>query len=790
MLTHARDSSGIADPPATTSRNGQHAHVGPATSAARTRHSLEWNVGPHAKIDVKPSSLIPAKVPGAVQLDWAAHEHQPPYWKGENFRTYRWIEDMFWTYEAKLDFTTLLDGARLFFVCEGIDYRFIVKLNGETLHTQEGMFTPVEIELTGKTSSGDTLTITVFPAPKSQAAHGSAATEHKNQADTWFAWDTLPTDNHTQANFSCKPAVSFGWDFHPRLIPLGIWKAAYLEVRPPAFLGKVSLDYNLGIDLETADLVLHAETDGPHDRTSGLRWTLLDPEGKVVFKEDGIFSETRRTIRRPALWWPHDHGAQPLYTSCVELLGNHGQVLDARRTRTGFRRARLVMAPGQWDWPMPSPTINQRSRPPMTFEINGRTVFAKGANWVSPEIFPGLLGADTYAAQLACVRGAHMNMLRLWGGAPVQKDEFYQQCDELGIMVWQDFPLSCNCYPDAPDYLRVLDQESRSIIAAIREHPSLVCWCGGNELFNSWSRMTDQSLPLRLLQSNCYQLDPSTPYLHTTPLEGVGHGSYVFRDPKTGVEAWAMFQQASYTAYCEFGCPGPAVLEAFREIIPEDELFPPRADGAWKAHHAFEAWMKTSHLYPDVLEHYFGPTENLEQLTERGHLLQSEGYKGLFEEVRRQKPVANIALCWCLNEPWPTAANNSLISWPTRPKPALAAVGEACRPLLASARVRKFQWDEGETFDPELFWLNDAAACPEPGPVHARIETPDGHVWPLTVWHGGPLADNANLAGPKLNWKLPNLGSPRFDLVLDALGQPDSSSRYTLLFGKPSRTAD
>ena len=722
-----------------------------------------------------------------MQLDWARNEGWPPFWQGENARDYRWMEDVFWTYEAKLEMTLPRDGSRLFFVCGGIDYQFVVKLNGETLHAQEGMFTPVEVELTGRVSPGDVLKITVFPAPKSQDPALQSDPERKLNPDGWFAWDSLPEDNHTQANSSCKPAVSYGWDFHPRLIPLGIWKDAFIEVRAATFLSRIEMSYRLSDDLQAADVALQAKINGPEDLCHGtvLRWTLLDPEGQVIFTLESVSPHIRQTINKPALWWPHDHGSQPLYTVRVELLNAQGATLEERPVRIGFRQVRLVMAPGQWEWPMPSPNINQRSRPPMTFEINGRTVFAKGANWVSPEIFPGLLNAETYAAQLACARGANMNMLRLWGGAPTQKEEFYRLCDEMGIMVWQDFPLSCNCYPDTPEYLRTLDQESRSIIAAIKDHPSLVCWCGGNELFNSWSRMTDQSLPLRLLQSNCYQLDPTTPYLHTTPLEGVGHGSYVFRDPRTGEEAWAMFQTASYSAYCEFGCPGPAVPAVFREIIPASELFPPRPEGAWKVHHAFAAWMKTSHLYPDVLEHYFGPAENLEQLAERGHLLQSEGYKGLFEEVRRQKPIANVALCWCLNEPWPAAANNSLISWPTRPKPALAAVGAACRPLLASARIRKFQWEEGDVFDPELFWLNDAAACSDPGPVYARIETPDGRTWHLLTWNSVPLADNTNFAGPKLNWMLPSLGSHRFDLVLAAPARPDCSSRYTLLFGRP-----
>jgi len=165
-----------------------------------------------------------------------------------------------------------------------------------------------------------------------------------------------------------------------------------------------------------------------------------------------------------------------------------------------------------------------------------------------------------------------------------------------------------------------------------------------------------------------------------------------------------------------------------------------------------------------VIEHYFGPIRTLDELVERGQLLQAEGYKGLYEEARRQKPTASMALCWCLNEPWPTAANLSLISWPARPKPALAAVADACRPLLASARIRKFAWIEGEAFDPELRWLYDGPTETFPGALEASVETTDGRRFPLLTWEGGPLASNRNLAGPKLHWVLPALGGERFTL--------------------------
>ncbi len=735
-----------------------------STSLQSKAIELSWQVGPHARREEEPERWIPAQVPGAVQLDCAQAANWPPYWQGDNFREYRWMEDSFWTYRATLVWPETPDaasGARLFFVCSGVDYQCAVSLDREVLHEQEGMFRPLEIELTGRARQGSEVRVTVFPAPKSRP---------------------FPEDR-SQADHSCKPAVSYGWDFHPRLVPLGIWDEARLEVRPATFLWKVHLDYKLSDDLAVARVWLEARLNGPAQGRR-VRWTLRSPDGDVLIDAETTAGADgtallEASLAQPELWWPHDQGRPALHTSRVEMLDETGAVADAREQRIGLRRVRLVMAPGQWEWPRAFP--KSRSHPPMTLEINGRAIFAKGANWVSPEIFPGLLRRVTYETQLRLAQGANMNLLRMWGGAPVQKEAFYELCDELGVMVWQEFPLGCNNYPDDAAYLRVLDRESRAIIERLRGHPCVVLWCGGNELFNSWSGMTDQSLALRLLNANCFHLDPTRPFLPTSPVDGVGHGHYVFRDPLTGEEAWALFQGARHTAYCEFGCPGPAPVETLRAIIPEEELFPPRQGTAWESHHAFGVWMESSHLYLDVLEYYFGPAANLEELVERGQFLQGEGYKGLFEEARRQKPAASMALCWCLNEPWPAAANNSLLSWPSYPKPALDAVADACRPLLASARIRQFEWREGEVFDPELWWLNDAPTPQETGVIEARLEAA-GRVWPLLSWDGGTLAANENLPGPRLRWTLPDLGVARFDLVLHTPRRPEAASRYTLLF--------
>ena len=733
------------------------------------KHSLEWAVGFAPGPDDTPLEFVPARVPGAVQLDWASAHDWPSYTYGDNYKAYEWMEDVFWVYRAALDPPARAAGERLFFVCKGVDYRFQVRLGGEVLHDQEGMFTPFEIDLTEE--AGDVLEVVVWPAPKSQAT---------------------PQDR-AQANQSCKPAVSYGWDWHPRLIPLGIWDETYLETRPRVHLQDVETTYELADDFSRVEVTLTARlSEGGPGR---LHWTLLDRWGKVVLdrskavgrillgrrEDEDVDADTltlRGALNQPILWWPNGEGEPRLYLSRAELLDANGAVTQTWERKIGFRRVRLVMHEGAWEQPDGFP--KSRSTPPITLEVNGRRIFARGSNWVNPEIFPGTITAETYRPLLQLAQDAHFNLLRVWGGGIVNKDSFWDECDERGLLVWQEFPLACNDYAATPAYLRVLDQESRSIIQRLRSRASLGLWCGGNELFNAWSGMTDQSLALRLLNRNCYDLDPATPFLPTAPLMGMAHGNYLFRYAD-GREVFQVLPNSSATAYTEFGCPGPSPAEYLKTFIPPQDLFPPRPGTAWEDHHAFGAWVGDTWLQPGVIEDYFGPSADLEALCAGGEWLQCEGYHCLFEEARRQKPVCAMALNWCYNEPWPSAANNSLINWPAQPKPAYYAVQASCRPTLASARLQKFAWAEGETFAPELWLLHDGPDGLGPGRIEAFLEMGGEETFLLGWDHGGTRA-NENLAGPTLRFRLPHADAQEMTLRLRAVERPEWDSEYRLSY--------
>jgi beta-mannosidase len=262
---------------------------------------------------------------------------------------------------------------------------------------------------------------------------------------------------------------------------------------------------------------------------------------------------------------------------------------------------------------------------------------------------------------------------------------------------------------------------------------------------------------------------------------GMGHGHYIFRDAETGEEVFQEMIRARCTAYTEFGMPSPASVHILKTIIPETELWPPRPGTSWESHHAYKAWGENTWLCQDIIEAYFGPSESLEELVTNGQLMQGEGYKCIYEEARRQKPYCSLATNWCYNEPWPTAANNSLLSYPAVPKPGFYAVKNACRPVLASARLPKFRWAGGETFHAQIWMLSDLPDAVNAGKVTLKLACGTEKI-EVASWQFKTIPANTNQAGPDISFLLPHWKTDRFKVLLEVEGHPEYNSEYTLAF--------
>ena len=676
---------------------------------------------------------FPASVPGAIQHDYAEFHNWGDVNYADNAARYKELEDSTWFYRAEFE---VPKKENVFFVSGGIDYIYDIVLNGEVILSHEGMFTPVDLDISDKLSDGkNTIEVKIYPHPKRPGA----------------------AEDRSQADNCCKPPVCYEWDWHPRLLVSGIWNDAFIEVRDTDYIKKCDVSYTLSDN----------KTNVVFDTDSGCEIEIFAPDGTSVYKG----TDTKITIENPLLWWCNGHGEPNLYSYRVKNKS------DEKCGKIGFRTIELVMS-DENAWMEPKSFPKTRSVPPTQILLNGKRIFAKGSNFVSPDIFIGRMTKDAYQPLVKLAKDANMNIFRIWGGSGIGKKAFYDLCDEYGIMVWQEFPLACNNYVNEPHYLEILKQEATEIVCTLRTHPSVILWCGGNELFNGWSKMTDQSHALRLLNKICYDYDMNTPFIATSPLMGMAHGCYLFYSETDNMEVYEMFNTAHNTAYSEFGIPSAADVDYLKTFIPEDELFPSEKSSSWVMHHAFGAWRETSWLCMDVLNRYFGEMNTLEEIVAYSQWLQCEGYKAIFEEARRQKPYCSMAINWCYNEPWKTAANNSILSYPARPKKAYYSIKNSLAPTVPSARINKFSYEGGELFSSEMWLLNDSYEKVN-DKISAYIEI-GGECRHVMDWETPVSGENENIRGHILQFVLPDVDADRFTLKL--VSEKYGENSYTLKY--------
>lgn len=685
--------------------------------------------------------FFPASVPGNIQLDYAKHHGFPDVNFMDTCERFRPLENYPWLYKTEICCEAKA-GERVFFVTEGIEYEYDVILNGKKLLHHVGMFTHVEADITEELKNGKLLEIYIYPHPKR-----AGAAECRDQADQ-----------------SCKPAVEYGWDWEPRLLVSGLWNDTYIETRTAETVRAVSHSYRLSDDLKTASVSFDVDCNGE------TVIELYDMDGNVVYSGE----KKTFTLENVKLWWCNGQGVPYLYTYKVKSAS------DEKSGRIGFKKVTLEMnGPDAWKLPR---FPKSRSNPPITICLNGRNIFAKGSNWVNPEIFTGTVTRETYEPQVRLAKEANMNIFRCWGGAIIDKEPFFELCDEMGIMVWQEFPLACNNYVGTDEYLAVLEQEATAIIKRVRQHASLVLWCGGNELFNSWSGMTDQSYALRLLNKLCYEYNKEIPFIMTSPLMGMAHGDYVFFDFDMNKSIYEMVQESSNTAYTEFGCPSITERKLLEKIFTPEELsvVPSAKNKVWNLHHAFNAWGGSRWFCADIIEKYFGRQESLDEYIACSSWLQCEGYKAMFEEARRQKPACSMAINWCYNEPWITAAGNSLIAYRGETRPAYYAVQSSLRDVMPSAKIKKFDYVGGETLTAEIWMLNDSQkAVSDTVKVYLII---DGEKQFIMEWKTGTVEANKNKRGHAICVQLPVVETQKVVLMLES---ESGNTAYDLLLKKP-----
>jgi len=618
---------------------------------------------------------LPATVPGNVRADLAHAGRLPDLFVGTQAEASQWVDEHCWWLVRTWPFETP-PSARVHLVIRGVDYVSDTFLNGHHLGRHEGMFSPLVRDVTGLLQPQNKLAVRVAGSQWLPTGRSSPWFRFANHLESKV---TSIGRRHPHRRDTLKCQMSFGWDFAPALRTMGIWDDVVAVASEDAFIrdvevrqehkdGRVRLSIGIEVDARTAQ---------PAQLRCELSGESFEAEPIVVQQ----VADLRRGaghytldlhVPEPRLWWPWDHGDSAQYCLTVDVRDGD-RCLDSITRTVGLRQVELD------GW---------------TLRINGRRAYARGANWVPAHVLPGRAREQDYSELLALARQANMNMVRVWGGGLREKRAFYETCDRLGIMVWQEFPLACaflSRFPRSSEYLQLVEQESEAMVRELRLHPSVVLWCGGNE-FNP-----ERNRPVvNTIQRSVRKLDPTRPFLAASPSDGDSHNWKVWH----GFHPPSAYQDDEALFASEFGLQAIPDKETLRQFIPPEEMWPP---GPSWSYHGAELKKLLRYARPFLQ----GREANLDDLIEASQRAQACALQIAIEHYRRAKARGGGGvLIWQFNEPW-SAISWALVDFYRRPKAAYTAVERLMSPVLVSLEYPLRRYRAGDELPVAVWLVND-----------------------------------------------------------------------------------
>lgn len=619
----------------------------------------------------------PATVPGNIHTDLMANNLIPDPFFGTNEDSVQWVADSVWTYRLLFDADCAGNGLQYenrWLVFDGLDTYAEVWLNGKLLESFDkedyktllnNMFRQWRFNVKDVLKEkGNELIVRFYPSsPRDSAA--AAQLPYK-----------LP-DNRV---FTRKAQYMSGWDWGPKLITCGIWKNVRLESFSDLKLEDVYvLDTKTTSDTtESWETSVHLLVKSLQDRKRcKVLIEVFDENGRCAKIEkrikldyDDHIVEIPVTIAHPKLWWPNGMGKQHLYTYVVTVSDREQETQHT--LRHGLRTVELVRE---------KDSIGES----FAFKVNGKPCFMRGADWIPASSYPGTLntpeGGDVYYRLLHDAAEVNMNMIRVWGGGIYENDAFYNYCDELGLMVWQDFMFACNPYPGDKAFLRNVDSEAMYQIKRLRNHPCIALWCGNNEVHNGledwgwqtalgWSDaqykqlLTDFSkLFEQMLANKVKENHKGVPYISTSPTYGWGHpeccthGCSHYWGVWWGEQPFDVWKEKTGRFMSEYGFqsyPEMATIETFTTEA-DRKIGSPALNNHQKHGRGVEIIRK-------AMREEFGytRTDNLEEFAYMSQLVQALGIRRAIDAHRIQHDRCAGTLCWQLNDCWPVASWSSI----------------------------------------------------------------------------------------------------------------------------------
>ena len=598
---------------------------------------------------------FPSNLPGEVHIALLNAGQIPDPFDADYELQVQWVAERDWEFEGLIQVNKELISQEKIWLCfDGLDTLAQVKLNDVLLGDAENAFRSYRWEVKDNLKVGENRLSIQFLSPVNFVTP-------RQQAEPLAS----PGDSIPGGAYLRKAPCQWGWDWGPKLPPIGVWKDARLVGYSKAKLDSIHLHqdhlFNETV-VVSADATLKQWTQEPLQ----LCLSLTDPKGKKFATTCKVLNGSAKVaidIPAPHLWWPNGYGDQALYEAKFTLRDEDEIILDEEDFQLGLRTLELRQVEDEYG-------------ESFTFVVNGVPIFAKGSNWIPADSFPTRITREGLERLLQDAAEAHQNMIRVWGGGFYESEDFYDLCDQYGILVWQDFIFSCSIYPlDDETFVENIHQEVIDNVCRIRHRASLALWCGNNEMdwgWEAWGWSEERWRKYReayriffyeTLPGWLEELDPGTPYWYSSPTSGTpfehansnDRGDAHYWEVWHGAKPFSAYRQQYPRFMSEFGFQSLPPLRTIQTYATEDHW---NLTDYMIEHHQRSTFASALFMGQMAL-HYLMPVD-FPSLVYMTMVLQAEGIRYGVEHWRRNRHRVSGTLYWQLNDCWPVASWSSI----------------------------------------------------------------------------------------------------------------------------------
>lgn len=681
-----------------------------------------------ADFDKRPlNDLIEVNIPGDVHLALMdAGIIGDPVQAGNENKT-AWIGNQEWWFYR--DFALPPHDGIVEIEFSGLDLDAEIWMNGQHVASHKNAFCPLKVDITGLFEEKNSIAVRLLPHLSNLDELPDGKMLHQTFCDNTLS---MPSETARRRPWMRKAQCTFGWDWTQDLNTCGIWRDVTVCLVKDLKLENACIS-TLSINNNQAELECQCECTylGEDEISADLNIEFfLNGEKKALFREKvNIVPGTSRhsmkvSIENPALWWPLNHGVQNLYKANFQLAGEH-DIIAEETVEFGVRTVEIEES-----------ARKKEGAYRFRFLINGRAVFMKGANWVPADIIPGRVSSGLRRHLLELAREAGVNYLRVWGGGIYEDPEFYRLCDEFGIMVWQDFMFSCAEYPDFDDdFMDNVRMEIPAIIKKLRNYPSIIAWCGNNEIdqqcnndafknMRPHDQYYGQCIFYEIIPAFLKELDSSRPYLPSSACLGendmdgedfLNVDSGIFHGPLGEIGNPDFMENIPSFINEMHLCGSPPPRRSLDCFMPEN--LRDWHNPVWRLHD----FIPHDNPFCDHLLHKSIVSDFEMTFDEQSYyykVLRSEMIKDKFEALRNSGWENSGVCMWMYNDAYP-GATWSVVDYYGRRKMAYYFLKRACAPVLVSA------FYAGS--DINIYLLNETEDAKQ-GELTAEIMTFDGKI--------------------------------------------------------------